>query len=110
MSEAADENERMVKGEQVPPNRGATMAHIQKHLDFAYDTELDQNVYQAILAHVDEEMSYAQKNQERELGPMIANTPMPGGTQPPAGTPNLPGGNIPATAQRSQQTSNQLTP
>ena len=111
MAEAADENEKIVSGEEVKPNRGATMGHIRKHIDFADNMELEQDIYKAILAHVDSEMEYAEKNLARELDSGTNEPPAEGAVPPPGGAnPALPGGNAPATARRSANATDQLTP
>jgi len=111
MAEAADENEKIVSGEEAKPNRGATMGHIRKHIDFADNMELEQDIYKAILAHVDSEMEYAEKNLARELGSGTNVPPAEGAVPPPGGAnPALPGGNAPTTARRSANATDQLTP
>jgi hypothetical protein len=62
LSEAASENKEMLLGQKVEPNRGATEGHIKKHLRMAYDNELKEEAFKAILDHIDQEIPLAKYN------------------------------------------------
>lgn len=104
MAEAASENEELLK-KKVKPNRGADMGHVQKHIDYARDTDLKPSQVTRILAHANAEIDMAIKNEEanarkiadrrraqvkEELGNFMER---PGGEEPvpvtiaPPGTP-----------------------
>lgn len=72
ISEAADENQRMFNGEEVDLNRGATINHIQKHINFAWDKELENEVRERVLKHIGGEVPIAQQNAMRKAVQMVA--------------------------------------
>jgi hypothetical protein len=78
ISEAANENEMIFRGEEVKPNKGATRGHIQKHVDFASKEDLTKEVYEKIMAHIDAEIPIAVSNTSQELfkEKMAANVPV----------------------------------
>jgi len=81
LAEAAEEMQRILAGEEVKPNRSATTAHIQKHLDFAYDkldSDEDMPKFQAIMTHLQAEVPFAQENMVRKAMNILA---MKGQTQ-----------------------------
>jgi len=109
LSEAATENQQLLAGKEVKPNRGATTGHIQKHLDFATDNDLKIEDYQKIMAHAKSEIPFAQENAIRKARSVLTtplgsqNIAQNGSNQPlsaPQGQiyPNTPEG----TQQRSQ--------
>lgn len=64
LAEAASENEILLKRTHEP-NRGATSGHVQKHLDFARDTNnLTPEQVARILSHAQAEMEMVIKNEE----------------------------------------------
>lgn len=64
--EAADENQKIIKGKPVKPNRGATPAHIQRHIDFAAEEDLDEDDFNKVMAHAQSEMKFAVANTARK--------------------------------------------
>jgi len=66
LAEAAEENEMMLKKD-AQPNRGATTAHIQKHIDFSRDEDLKPEVVARVMAHANAEMDFARKNLAKKV-------------------------------------------
>jgi len=65
LSEAASENEIMLSKD-VEPNRGSTIGHIQKHLDFArMSQDLEPKVIERITKHAQAEMAFVVGNETR---------------------------------------------
>ena len=65
LSEAASENEIMLTKDHRP-NKGATLGHIQKHLDFVRTTEdLEAKVISRITQHAQAEMEFVVGNEAR---------------------------------------------
>lgn len=116
LAEASEENQDLLTGKKVKPNRGATSGHLQKHIDFAYDNDLDEPTFKRFLAHIDEETPYMQENEERRLripvvipGAPEETPPTPGipvGGAPPPAIPGTPRG----TASRAQEESKIIQP
>ncbi len=76
LAEAAEENQKMFLGKEVEPNRGATSGHLQKHLDFIYDTEdIDIDVEERITKHFMAEVKIAQDNMARKASSYLAANP-----------------------------------
>ncbi|RMD52275.1 hypothetical protein D6827_00355 [Candidatus Parcubacteria bacterium] len=72
LAEAAAENERLVLGKKVEPNRGATTGHIQKHLDYANKTNgLSEKIRLTIIQHAESEIEFAVKNEESRAREII---------------------------------------
>jgi hypothetical protein len=132
-AEAADENQKIVEGEEVKPNRKATTAHIQKHIDFSYSLENDiakskgkekeseLEAQMKLMAHIEAEMPIAQENMTRAA--VLANPlPLQGQGGQPGQPPEQPmpldenqqlakaPATVAGTMQRSQQIANALTP
>lgn len=112
ISEAAQENEDILKGKEVKPNRGATMGHLRYHYDFATDTELDNDVFKMLMAHIEAEAPYAEANAERLARSQIMAS---GGTLQEGGQPaqqgQAPIANTQAgTASKSQLSTELATP
>jgi hypothetical protein len=117
ISEAAKENQDLYNGKPVKPNRGATPAHIQKHLDFAFDTDLDDQKFAAVIAHAESEIPMATENMARKarsvIGTMGAGMMQPGQEAPmePQGMESqIPAGTQSGTASMSGQLSSINTP
>ena len=116
MAEAAQENQDMVLGKEVEPNRGATTAHLQKHLDFTFDKKLKPEVVQRIMAHFQREVPLASQNKVRKTINYMAQQaqPQPQSPQtqpmPQQGMENNIPNTIQGTASRSQQLSQMLMP
>jgi len=71
LAEAASENEQMLEKD-VDPNKSATTAHIQKHLDFISRTDaLTDEQRTRIMKHVDAEIPYAQENAARQVKDLL---------------------------------------
>lgn len=71
LAEAAHENELMLKKE-IPLNRSATMAHVQKHLDYVRTTEELTDAQRArILSHANNELQIAVENEELTVSKML---------------------------------------
>lgn len=85
ISEAAKENQQMYNGEEVELNRGATTAHIQKHINFAYEKDLTEEVRNKVLQHIEGEIPIAQKNAMRKAVALVSmgGAPVPGGVPTP---------------------------
>lgn len=115
ISEAAEENEQMLK-EDAKPNRGATTAHLQKHIHFIQDMELEEPVRARIMAHFTAEVPIARENMIRKAQGVIRETPLVEGASPtaPAEAGGMPApsisGSAAGVARRSQQISNALMP
>ncbi len=79
IAEAEEENEKLGQGEKVESNRGATIAHIQNHIDFANntkfsdDTKEDLQIVANIYQHASKEIPFATENKMRAFTKMIAN-------------------------------------
>lgn len=66
LSEAEQENEVLLRKE-IEPNRAATAAHIQRHLDFARTTsDLTDEQRERIVKHARSEVEFARKNMQLE--------------------------------------------
>ncbi len=76
--EAADENQKLISGKKVKPNRGATPAHIQRHLDFASDEDLDERDFKTVVEHAQSEMEFAATNTARKAVQEAAQQPQEG--------------------------------
>lgn len=83
ITEAAIENQKLMEGKEVRPNRKAVIAHIQRHMDLAdtIDNEIrdmqederdedkiaeKERVCKLIYAHIGAEMPYVKDNMERD--------------------------------------------
>jgi hypothetical protein len=108
ISEAAKENQDIFNGEEVDLNRGATTAHIQKHIDFAYEKDLTDEIRAKIIEHIQGEIPIAQKNAMRKAAALVSmggqvppgqpgqqmqpgQAPQAPGMQPPVNQPMAPG-------------------
>jgi len=73
LAEAEEENERLGQLENVQPNRGATVGHVQNHIDFANNTKFskkpaeDARVVKHIYEHAAAETPFAIENKSRSL-------------------------------------------
>lgn len=67
IAEAANENDLMIKGEEVKPNKGATRGHIQKHLDLAEKEDIDKALYEKVMAHIELELPIAIANTSKDI-------------------------------------------
>lgn len=104
LSEAAQENEWMLKKD-IELNKSATLAHVQKHLDFLRtQNNLPPKTYARILAHARDEMPLAQENEDLTIKKFMTNqrkatqtnAPVTGQLpENPAGMPTLPGSPVP---------------
>lgn len=71
ISEAAIENELLLEKE-VDPNKSATAAHVQKHLDFiSKQGSLTPEQRTRIMRHAESEMEYVTENEERKVENML---------------------------------------
>jgi len=79
IAEAEEENEILGTGEKVESNRGATVAHIQRHIDFANNTKFsddkieDAKIVENIYRHASSEITFATENKMRAFTKMISN-------------------------------------
>lgn len=115
LSEASQMIQDCLDGKPVKLNRGATPAFVQKILDYATDTELNDDEYNKLMALAEAHLPVSQENMARKAvavmaqrGQALPSTPQPsateqlygGGQDQPA--PNTPGG----TAAQSEQVTN----
>lgn len=72
LAEAESENQRLLKSKTVEPNRGATIGHVQKHIDFARKTEgLSPEIRRRILAHANAELPMIEENEDAKVRKMM---------------------------------------
>ena len=117
IAEAADENQRMYHGKQVKPNRSATAAHLQRHLNYVTDKDLKPEIAQRIFKHMESEKQFALENMNRKAQNAIAQMGGAGGETPtapnlreqPVQSPNI-GGTAGGVMRRSQELTNQISP
>jgi len=134
---ASEENQRIFNGKDVPPNRKATTAHLQKHLDFADDLsneierssgkakEKNQKAWADIMQHFQAEIPFAQQTMFRKANELMLSQALMQGeggggrpTTPPVSPQaqpeerpqvNVPS-NIAGTQRRSQTIAGGLRP
>lgn len=74
---AEEENQRMIKGEQIPPTQSATPEHTERHRMLALSDDMKQlseEIQQIIIAHYEGELG--QEKQMAKRQPMMAEQPM----------------------------------
>jgi len=96
IAEGAEENETMLT-EDVKPNEGATTDHIRKHVDFLKNEELEPEVKDRIMFHIQAEMEFARSNMIEQAkadvaqaGGVVNAESMDEAPPEPVDTPNLP--------------------
>jgi hypothetical protein len=104
ITEAAIENQKLMEGKEVRPNRKAVIAHIQRHMDLAdtvdneiRDMEEDERskdkiaekekVHKLIYSHIEDEMPYVVENMKRDA----LMKRITGGTRSPLAEKETPG-------------------
>lgn len=96
LAEAAQENEILLKKD-ADANRGATAGHIQKHLDFARDTQtLTPEQVTRIVSHARAEVEYAIRNETMRAKKFIEDKKLQEQKQP-APQPQQPQSPVPVT-------------
>ena len=106
VSEAHEENEKMLAGKEVKPNKGATASHLQVHQDFATDTDLKLEVFNQIMLHIDSEIHFAEENENKRADEMSRSQNIEGaGQEQPV---NRPIANTASDTQSRSQTANNL--
>jgi hypothetical protein len=71
-AEAAQAIEDILEGKKPPKNRGASTGYIRKIMEFAYDTELDDKIFDELLAFAALHVPIAQDNAARKIASVIA--------------------------------------
>lgn len=91
---AVKENERMMKGEAIPPTQGATPEHSDRHRAFITSTSFDQaepEIQQIFVRHYEGEILEQRKGEmaqvNEEAGMLAAGPMMPASGMPPAQAP-----------------------
>jgi hypothetical protein len=112
LSEASQMIQDVLAGKKVKPNRGATTAFVQKIFDYAYDTELDDEDFNKLVALAEYHLPIAEENMARKAVHLMAQrgqmqpAPQPTATEQLYGqgqpAANTPGG----TVAQSQEVTN----
>jgi hypothetical protein len=87
LTEAAQAIEDIISGKQVKLNRGANTAFVQKVMDYAYDNDVKQDVFNNLIAYAEAHLPIAAENMARKAVQMRAQQGLPPSSQP-APTPS----------------------
>jgi hypothetical protein len=71
MTEAAKAIQDILKGKKVKINRGATTGFIQKIIDFAWDTELNEKEFDSLIAYAESHIMIATDNMARKAQSIV---------------------------------------
>lgn len=93
LTEAAQSIEDILAGKEPKLNRGANTAFVQKIMDYAYDTDLKPQQFDALIAYAEAHLDIAMENMARKAVEVRSQQGLPPSSETP----------VPATEQLAQQ-------